>query len=334
MSKLARINRSLDIEKLHLKKKPDTGVVPMLDAVYIPTLLGRKNILKSLQILECHVKQIVLLYQGPVPEWLKLNDYPSTIIINEFTEVGVLCSQHCLSSENPAKEYLEQYDIPLKRNFALNHAQKNKFDIIGLIDDDILFEDSHLLKARYFVSRDVDIVGFHVLDYPDVSTIDHIERLITGKISRVSIGGNFLFFKRNRVKGFFPYVYNEDWFFILTNKILGQRVSSCGIIRQLSHKPWKNHERLLSEIFGEILITGVKKKVSAGNNFLKPDPEFWDFIYHDYLIYLHQLYLSTRKRKWKMLLYKAIKECHKFEATDLNSFIENFIQDLNDNTCT
>lgn len=100
------------------------------------------------------------------------------------------------------------------------------------------------------------MAGFYVFDFPDVSTIDHVHRLATNIPSQTMPGGNCLFLLLDQVDGYFPYIYNEDWIYVLHNgsRRLG---SALGEATQTPHAPWREQGRAGFEEFGETIVCGL-----------------------------------------------------------------------------
>ena len=208
------INRNFD-EKKH---------TPLIDAIYIPTQGKRPHLLKTVESLQGHSEKIYLLLSKNSPDWLKEIERDSVVLIENINNNDEKLFNF-KSSNNPSVIFSKIYDIPSKRNYAIKHSMDNHYKVIGLVDDDICISSKNLEKCKQILTGHADAVGFYALDFPDVSTIDHIERYLTMNPSPVSIGGNCLFFKPKNTVGFFPYIYNEDWIFIFTNIINNKNVN-------------------------------------------------------------------------------------------------------------
>lgn len=311
------INRDfIDIET---ELSPET---PRIDAVYIPSLGKRKHLLSCIASLEAHCKNIFVLLTGDIPEWLH------GCVGNQVRVVDDSCTQGYGNrfiegfARNPSWKIAKNYDLPAKRNWALAHSRENHFRTIGLIDDDIIFSARNLEQARQLLVDSYDMVGFYVLDYPDVATIDHLERYILLRPSRVSVNGNFLFFRVSKAIGFFPYVYNDDCIFILSNLANGLSIGAGGYVGQLHHEPWKDHQRIGFEQFGEVLLLGFKLQIGEGKDFLTADRKFWSRVYDSYVRDLEYLRDSTTNAVWQNALSAAIRFCSEFSYVELSDFVK------------
>ena len=159
--------------------------------------------------------------------------------------------------------------------------------------------------------------------FPDVSTIEHIECFINKLPANVSIGGNFLFFDVNQVVGFFPYIYNEDWHFIINNAFNKTKICSAGSVKQLYHEPWNNIDRIRFEQFGELIIYGVRENIIKNNNYLNSDKTFWETCLYNYLNILSNLVHSCENKDIKQRVEVAHQTCKNFTLNEIIDFIEN-----------
>ena len=325
----AIINENIPINREVINKELDNkNCVPLIDAVYIPTLGKRPHLLKTIESLQDHSEAIYLLLSHNTPDWLKEIERNNVIIIeniNNYDETIFSIN----SSYNPSVIFNKQYDIPIKRNYALKHSLENNYKIIGLVDDDIFISKENLIKCKKILTGHADLVGFYALDFPDVSTIDHIERYLIMAPSPVSIGGNCLFLKPKNTVGFFPYIYNEDWIFIFTNLINNKNVVGAGFVNHLRHEPWGSADRIKFEQFGEVIITGLKSRIIESNDIFTSDDTYWTDIYNNYHARIEKLFKYNIKNgaEWKKPLSYALESIADFTAEDLVNFINNYNTD-------
>lgn len=324
---LAHPNINDPINFSYVKPIPRGQCKELIDAVYIPTLSSRSNLEKVINLIEYFTKKIYILHSGKINDNIEksiINNKVQHKNINQYASFKKFVNNPL--SRNPSLTVDIEYDLPLKRNYALNHSRENNYNIIALIDDDMLFYELDVIKAiSTLQSSNTDIVGFHVLDFPDKSTIDHIERFVCKISSPVSIGGNFLFMNRNSVKGFFPYVYNEDWLFLYRNIIYGCNINSVGMVRQEYHEPWQNLTRIQFEQFGEVIIYGLQKIIQNKMDSFPSDATYWGNVYTNYKARLYSILDQDVHRLWNEPLNEAIKFLETFNVSD----IVNFIKELN-----
>src|ERR1700691_1932544 len=109
-----------------------------------------------------------------------------------------------------------QSDISLKKNFALLLARLMGWKTVFFLDDDVLITKAHFLKAVDLLYQDkVAVVGFSARFFPDHSVAVHARRLAKGPIDSFIGGGAMAVRTDKPILSFFPYVYNEDWLFLL-----------------------------------------------------------------------------------------------------------------------
>lgn len=223
------------------------------------------------------------MFTDEVAIWAKTIDHPQVYVYANMRQQRNNSNISKYSStQNPSQIHKPDYDIPYKRNVALLDARENDYRTICLLDDDITLTNDDFLKAREALITDVDIASFHVLDYPDVSTIDHIERILTQTESRVSIGGNCLFMNTHRIHSFFPEMYNDDWFFIFSH-IENRKIVSLGEAKQRIYEPWKDLDRIAFEQCGDIIIEGAKNNIYENRPPFAGDSNYWEKIKRTYL---------------------------------------------------
>jgi len=323
------INEDIPINRSRLGVEVgDKTDLPWIDAAYVPTLGRRPHLLGSVQKLLSGCKHVYILLSGDKPVWMTELPKDRVSLIDRISVFDWPDPTDGLSSVNPSKRILANYDIPQKRNFALWHARRHSYGSICLIDDDIIFDERQLACARYLISQDARLVGFYALDFPDVATISHVERFIRNVPSRVSVGGNFLFLKTSEVIGFFPYTYNDDWVFLFINMDRNNEVMAGGIIGQLPHEPWKDPTRIKFEQFGEILITGLIKRIATRLPLLTREKLFWMETYTQYLSDLEVLMASTTVSHWRAALRVALDMCNEISPSDLTTFVINLDADI------
>jgi hypothetical protein len=301
----------------------------MLDAVYIPTLGERKNLINVIKSVEAYTKNIIILLSKSKPTWLSEMKCDKLICYDNFLNNYHAKFVNFDSSQNPTRFVSKSYDIPSKRNFALYHSKLKGYKFIGLIDDDITIEAQTLRNiCHYKFNNECSLIGLFIYDYPDVSTIDHIDRFILGNPSLISINGNSLFINVQDYVGFFPYTYNEDWIFIFANIISGKKVVGMGSAMQLEHEPWNYNERIKFEQFGELVITGLLETINIDKQQFTEDLGFWQQIYDNYINYLFSLMSNTQNPIWKVKLNIALEQCYKITPKDLSLFISSYNREI------
>jgi len=240
-------NQRLPFVEMRDKDFPNLAThTKVLDALFIPTCRSSSVLLNRLDEIADAADKIFILPSGEALKELAVpKNLPSNVVVqtNFLTEANRNWLMSLRSSNNPTKHIPLDYDLPLKRNIALHISKTRQYERVGFLDDDITISSHQIRTATALLGSEFSMVGFHVLDYPDISTTEHIARHLLGDLSKTIPGGNCLFFVPNRVHGFFPYIYNEDWVFVLENLRM-QKIAVAGEVRQEVHTPWRNLGRV------------------------------------------------------------------------------------------
>ena len=299
------------------------GATPLIDAIYMPTQSHRPPPATDLNLLAHHSERVYLLFSDSEAKW-STDAIPKVVAKCDLATYFDLDSYlgHPVSA-NPSVEIAPQYDIPSKRTWALIHARSQGYAAIGMIDDDIQLSATDLIRVRQAIVAEADFISFHVLDYPDVSTIDLIERIVTRVPSRASIGGNCLFMVPQMCRTFFPFTYNDDWFFILLH--LGHaRIKSLGTATQRPYAPWESATRVRFEQFGDIIIEGMKRQVRRGEHPFRITLRDLQHVRADYLGRLQRLKMCTPNGTLKTRVAQAIESARAVAADEMQAFVSTF----------
>ncbi|MFR3529030.1 MAG: hypothetical protein ACLTTZ_00465 [Lachnospiraceae bacterium] len=229
-----------------------------LDAVYMPVLSSRNLPVTDLKWLLQYAKEVVLLYSDKCADWsYNLNQRIRIEMVNKTSFYEKYMKRN--ENRNPSIKYRPDFDIPLKRSYALFDAQNNGYENILFLDDDILMTEKNMRYGLSGLTNQKSIVGFHVTDYPDVSTIDHIERIITNCTNTISMTGSCMFCNVRKIDGDFPLLYNEDLFFFMKQKNPNDIISG-GTVIQREYYPWLSYDRIRHEQFGDIIYEAIKRR--------------------------------------------------------------------------
>lgn len=307
----------------------DGGVAspPKLDAIYIPTRAHRPPPSTPIRVLRTHARHIYLLYTAQSARWVASREDPSLVVEEHVPTRANLAAYYAhTTSSNPSAALMPTYDIPAKRTYALAHARERGLTRVGLLDDDILLRSTDLLRVRRALLSDVTVGSFHVLDYPDVSTVDHIERIIERKPSRVSLGGNCLFFRTDTPIGFFPRLYNDDWLVIFRHMRDG-RIASFGTARQRPYRAWLNPLRIAFEQFGDVLVAGLKAAIVGQYSTFPTDPDFWGHALARYRRRLERLRTQNTFSLFDDRLGAALAVVDELRPSHLGSFLRDYLRD-------
>jgi hypothetical protein len=142
-----------------------------------------------------------------------------------------------------------------KRNVALLLARMVGWRTVLLLDDDIVRLSSAMISWAATGLGRASAVGLAVERWPDNSVVCHANRLGGGD-QDVFVSGSALLVDCAGGPGFFPTVYNEDWFFLF-DQLRRRRVTRLGSVGQLRYDPFRQPERAAAEEFGEVLAEGL-----------------------------------------------------------------------------
>lgn len=154
-------------------------------------------------------------------------------------------------------------DISLKRNLALILARLTGWENVFFLDDDIKGINSENLERATSILSEHSAVGFQVTAFPDNSVVRHAQRLVGVDPGVQMSGGALVVNATIGSMGFFPNIYNEDWFFLYDSQ---SAFYASITAEQQSYDPFSNPMRAASEEFGDILAEGIVEMQVAGIN--------------------------------------------------------------------
>lgn len=164
-------------------------------------------------------------------------------------------------------------DLSFKRNLGLLVARTAGWHRVVFLDDDIEVRDhSGLSRAAALLDR-FDAVGMFNLGYPDNSVVCHALRRVGGK-QGTFVGGGGVLVAPHRSFSFFPKIYNEDWFYLLTPHRLA-KVGLFGSMAQQEYDPFASPGRAVNEEFGDCLAEGLFWVLDNGGRIAHADLAHW-----------------------------------------------------------
>ena len=296
-----------------------------LNGIFIVTLGYSENLRASFLTALSH-SDIVYILTSVVTELVLELEQCGAIIVH----FGINSNNDLLnlsSSQNPSLKYNQTFDIPTKRNFAIKYSKEREFKNIAVFDDDIMITPSLLLLGATSLQNGSDIAACYSLYYPDISITDIIKYRHLDVSPEVTISGNAMFLKVCNIEGFFPYLYNEDWLFFITNQFNGLVVKGITDVAQIP-KVKNPFARVQFEQFGETISKGITNLQYKRNLILPEELGFWSEVYKGYICDLEQLRHETDNSMDDMVLTKAISALNEFGAQDLVLFSKNFNEDV------
>lgn len=230
------------------------------------------------------------------------------------------------SSHNPTGSWSARFDIPSKRNFAINHARHSGFGVIMLIDDDVIFRNSFVSSAIHVLNGGADIACGYSLFHADVSTLDRIRSVVHGTRPEVSISGNAMVLRVGPRLSFFPYVYNEDWLFFWSSiKYGGATIVPFQDVVQ--RRPRKGRElQIQMEQFGELLAYSMFDWNGGGSDLSLLQQE--DSASSAVKEYCGRVAALLESPEHHHLVASALVAINGIVPADICSFAKNFERDL------
>jgi hypothetical protein len=162
-------------------------------------------------------------------------------------------------------------DISRKRNLGLLIGRSCGWTRVLFLDDDIRKLSADKVSSAAALIDQYPVVGLQVAAFPDASVVGHARRRPGGK---PFISGGSMLVNPQRMRGFFPPVYHEDWLCIMDHLRLGE-VAVAGNVAQLRYRPFTTTARAQLEEFGEILALGLLWLVHAQRESLADDQSYW-----------------------------------------------------------
>jgi len=246
------------------KAASSAGNSAAVDAIIVPTVRSPDRLHSAVDLASRLRCQLVVLYTDQFPDGLssvlaKLQPGAATVVAlssdvkDRFLDLGPAIPQSLVSDC--------ALDISRKRNLGLLIGRACKWTSMLFLDDDIRRINAEKLSSAAALIGRYPVVGLQVKKYPDASVVGHARRL-AGHYNEPFISGGSLVVDPQRLHGFFPAVYHEDWLCLINNLRLGE-VAIGGSVGQLPYRPFTTPERAKLEEFGDILASGLLWLVHA-----------------------------------------------------------------------
>jgi len=322
---------------------------PVVDAIIVPTIRDAGQLRPAADLaaqLRCPL--IAIYSQRSTDELVSIQgefEQPDVTIIGlpaHFPQKILDLLAFDTNSHPAAASSSCALDISRKRNLGLALAHMCGWTKILFLDDDIRQLSSEKVARAASLLREYPVVGFQVRNYPDNSVIGHAKRL-AGWEQDVFISGGSLLVDPQRLNGFFPPTYHEDWFCVL-NHICAGTAAVGGEVEQLPYSPFASRVRALLEEFGDILGEGLLWLIHHKRDLSIPQESFWAEAMDS------PFWHSVLQRREKLLgeITRRLLECpedshitdalvsvteararrYKLAAEDFVSFVQQWLRDL------
>ena len=167
-------------------------------------------------------------------------------------------------------------DLSIKRNIGLVLSRMLGWQRVFFLDDDIRDIASPDLQQTVDMLESFSAAGMWVTDFPDNSIVCHANRM-TGASQDVFVSGAALAVDCNSDIGFFPNIYNEDWFFFFDAASKRQLANSYLKATQLYYYPFANPQRAAWQEFGDILAEGLYELLHLQKDVRQATSIYWEF---------------------------------------------------------
>jgi hypothetical protein len=166
-------------------------------------------------------------------------------------------------------------DLSTKRNLGLLLARMLRWRRLMFLDDDIYGVSKEDVDALATGLSDHSVSVLIPEDFPDNSVACHAYRLGGGEQGKFAgAGGTGVRCDRDDL-GFFPNIYNEDWFFF-SEEAASRKIIEVGSSQQRRYDPYADPERAAKEEFGDLLAEGLYARLDHKEGVLGVDTDYWD----------------------------------------------------------
>ncbi len=235
-----------------------------VDAIIVPTVRSPEQLRSAVRLAADVGCQLIALYTDNFPAELSsvLGEMQQGMATALAVSSGVTHRLLDLAASLPQTVVSScARDISRKRNLGLLIGRACGWTRILFLDDDIRKLNEEKLRSAATLLDDFPVVGLQVRKYPDASVVGHAWRL-TGHGPKPFISGGSLLVNPQRLNGFFPAVYHEDWL-CLINHLKHGEVAIGGTVGQLTYKPFTTPDRARLEEFGDTLAAGLLELVDS-----------------------------------------------------------------------
>lgn len=227
-----------------------------LDAIIVPTVRPGRHLSPALEMAsELNCPLLCLSSGGSDPaEVVKIADAvdAEAIVIDVSRVLPRLLPGLATTRFIGERGFGRRNDLSGKRNLGLLVSQAMGWRKILFLDDDIQKLDANDLRALAGLLDEYDAVGLGNTGYPDNSVVCHAYREVGGR-QDTFVSGGLLSVRADRLDGFFPDIYNEDWFFL--HGATG--IARAGFAHQDEYDPFEFVKRASDEELGDCLAEGL-----------------------------------------------------------------------------
>jgi len=298
------------------------------DAIYVPF----KNRIKNIGGLLRELKG----YEGPIyllPTVDGNSDLSRRILAQNIEQLYIkdrpflkFYASLRTSTHKLVKGHSVTWDLPMKRNFVIQHALTKNHRRVLLVDDDIRSIGKDCLVTGAKCLKSYVAAGCFVDDFVDTSVMGHLER-VAGDPVYPFLSGSFLLLRPRAVMGFFPCVYNEDWLFMIPH-ILNRTICSFGTVGQLKFDPFRDSARSVFQEFGDLLVDGLYALLADNQYQNRHDKDVWSGLIAQRREFILSLSARLPKKRYQKIIAIMLNVSSRITPNDCLQFIQDWEKDL------
>jgi hypothetical protein len=165
-------------------------------------------------------------------------------------------------------------DLSMKRNIGLAMARMLNWQRVFFLDDDIRDVSYPQLESTVNMLSSFAAVGLWITEFPDNSVVCHANRA-ADRWQDVFVSGAALAVDVTADIGFFPDIYNEDWFFFFDYAAEKRLANSRSEVTQLKYDPFANPRRAAWQEFGDLLAEGLYTMLHLDLQLEQAGTDYW-----------------------------------------------------------
>ncbi|WP_203711793.1 hypothetical protein [Asanoa siamensis] len=260
-----------------LRLVPDVSGLPArpVDAIIVPTARPSAYLRSAMQVAHALDSPLLALCSKYAQAQEVMDEAVAAgknVIAVDVTPAGGLPDM-ATSKRLAGTRFERRTDTSYKRNVGLAVARMSGWRNVVFLDDDIAVDDPDHLLAASALLETFDAVGLANHGFADNSVVCHARRAV-GYQQDSFVGGGAMAVPAHRTRSFFPNIYNEDWFFLLSATKLST-VGVTGRVVQKPFDPYADPRRARSEEFGDCLAEGIFALLDQGRRVQDANEEFW-----------------------------------------------------------
>lgn len=167
------------------------------------------------------------------------------------------------------------HDLSTKRNLGLLLARMLRWQRAMFLDDHIYGVSKQDVDALAAGLGDHSVSVLIPDEFPDNSVACHAYRVGGGEQGTFASAGAMGVRCDRHDLGFFPNIYNGDWFFF-SKEAASRKIISVGSSQQREYDPYADPERAVKEEFGDLLAEGLYARLDHKEGVLGVDTDYWD----------------------------------------------------------